>query len=189
MKIPCKKTCYDIIHQHSMMDHIIAHSKMVHNVVEMICRSIALRYPHINIELSKSAALLHDITKTRSFTTGEKHADTGGELLESLGFPETGHIIRQHVILDCYDDTADVNEAEIVNYSDKRVLHDRVVSLEERLDYIYEHYVTDKNIVKQFKLLREKTFELEDKLFTCIDLTPTDLEVLNHDGYRHSNSS
>jgi len=181
MKIPCKKTCYDIIRGHSMMDHIIAHSKMVHNVVDMICRHIALEYPHINIELSKSAALLHDITKTRSFTTGEMHAETGGELLETLGFPETGDIIRQHVILDCYDSTADVNEAEIVNYSDKRVLHDRVVSLEERLDYIFEHYVTDKKFFNRYKLLRKKTFELEDKLFASIDITPDDLEVLNHD--------
>lgn len=188
MKIPCKKTCYDIIQGHLMMDNIIAHSRMVHNVVEMICRHIAGKYPHINIELSKSAALLHDITKTRSFTTGEMHAETGGELLDSLGFPETGDIIRQHVILDCYDNNADVNEAEIVNYSDKRVLHDRVVSLEERLDYIYEHYVTDKKFIGQFKLLREKTFELEDKLFAEIDLTPDDLQVLNHETYRNSNS-
>lgn len=187
MKIPCKKTCYEIIRSHCMMDHIIAHSKMVHDVAEMLCRYLAVKHPNINSELSTSAALLHDITKTRSFATGEKHAETGGELLESLGFPETGDIIRQHVILDCYDSTADVNEAEIVNYSDKRVLHDRVVSLEERLDYIREHYVTDKKFIKQFKLLRDKTFELEDKLFTCIDLEPNDLQILNHDTNKKSN--
>ena len=187
MKIPCKKTCYDIITSHCMMDHIVAHSKMVHDVTEMICRYLVVKYPDLNIELSKSAALLHDITKTRSFSTGEKHSETGGELLESLGFPETGRIIRQHVILDCYDSTTAVNEAEIVNYSDKRVLHDRVVPLEERLNYIYEHYVTDQKFMKQFRELREKTFELEDKLFTRIDLNPDDLQALNNEPGRQSN--
>ncbi|MCF8044723.1 MAG: HDIG domain-containing protein [Desulfarculaceae bacterium] len=186
MKVPCKKTCYEIIRRHCMMDHIIAHSQMVRDVVEMMCRYLAPEYPHINIELCTNAALLHDITKTRSFTTGEKHSETGGELLNSLGFPETGDIIRQHVILDCYDSTADVNEAEIVNYSDKRVLHDRVVSLEKRMDYIREHYVTDNTFTRQFRLLREKTFALENKLFTSIDLDPDDLQVLNHDTHRNS---
>lgn len=187
MKIPCKKICYEMITRHCMPDHIIAHSEMVHNVTEMICRHIAEKYPDININLSISAALLHDITKTKSFTTGEKHSETGAELLDSLGYPETGDIIRQHVILDCYDRTSGVNEAEIVNYSDKRVLHNRVVPLEERLDYIFENYVTEKKYIKQYQLLREKTFELEDKLFRCIDLSPNDLQVLNHVTHRKSN--
>ncbi|MFO7753017.1 MAG: HDIG domain-containing protein [Desulfobacteraceae bacterium] len=164
-----------------MPEHIVAHSKMVHDVTEMICRHLAAKYPNISMELTTSAALLHDITKKRSFKTGEKHSETGGDLLAELGFPETGDIIRQHVILDCYDGTARINEAEIVNYSDKRVLHDRVVPLKERLDYIYRHYVTDKDLITQFRLLRKKTFELEEKLFTFIDISPEDLQVLNND--------
>ena len=127
MNIPDKKECLDIIDNNNMMEHIIRHSMMVRNVAGVLCSELIETFPELNLELTKSAALLHDITKTQSFKTGEKHSETGGKLIEELGFPETGDIIRQHVFLDDYNDTPPVIEAEIINYSDKRVLHDKVV--------------------------------------------------------------
>jgi len=88
----------------------------------------------------RAAALLHDITKTRSFQTLEDHAETGARLVADLGYPEVGRIIGQHVRLESYPPARTPSEAEIVNYADKRVLHDRIVSLDERMGYILKKY-------------------------------------------------
>ncbi len=178
MKIPDKKECLNIIHNNKMMDHIIKHSMMVRVVAGFLCSKLIKTFPALNIELAKSAGLLHDITKTQSFTTGEKHSDTGGKLIKKLGFPETGNIIRQHVFLDEYNTDSPVTEAEIINYSDKRVLHDKVVALDERLDYIYQNYVTNKEFINHFDFMKKNTYILEEKLFSYLDFQPNDLQQL-----------
>ncbi|MCK5312011.1 MAG: HDIG domain-containing protein [Desulfobacteraceae bacterium] len=178
MKIPDKKECFIIINDNKMMDHIIKHSMMVRSVASLLCSNLIKTFPELNIKLAKSAGLLHDITKTQSFTTGEKHSETGARLLAELGFPETGDIVRQHVFLDNYNTNPPVTEAEIINYSDKRVLHDSVVPLNERLDYIYKKYVTNKEFIKHFDSMEKNTYILEIKIFSYLDFRPNDLQKM-----------
>ena len=86
----------------AMMDHIKAHSVQVCRVATALVVSMADPPTLLDVELIQAAALLHDITKTRSFKTGEKHASTGAALLDALGYPEVGRIVGQHVQLDTY---------------------------------------------------------------------------------------
>jgi HD superfamily phosphodiesterase len=111
----------------------------------------------------RSAALLHDITKTRSFNTGEDHAFTGSEFLTDRGYPEVGELVRRHVVLDEYPALKVPGEAEILNYADKRVLHDEIVGLDKRLDYILERYATTPKHRERIYLLWEKTRHLENR--------------------------
>ena len=175
MNLPSDKECFRIIRDMEMMDHILDHSVMVSSVAAFLAKHLKPAYPALNVELVKKAALLHDVTKTRSFATGEIHSKTGGELLEDLGYPEIGNIIRQHVILDVRSDTAPVSEPEIVNYADKRVLHDHVVSLEERLAYIKVRYGSKPVFRNQIQKMWEDTLALELKLFKTFDFTPDEL--------------
>ena len=126
----------------------------------------------INRPLVRAAALLHDITKPRSFKTGENHAQTGGEYLTALGFPEVGHIVRQHVMLDHYFSDTAPNEAEVVNYADKRVLHDRLVSLDDRMTYILQRYARTAERRALLKQLWNQTRGLEQRLFSYLTFPP-----------------
>ena len=129
-------------------------------------------------DLVRASALLHDITKTRSLTTGEIHALTGAEFIDAMGYPDVAFIIGHHVILDEKFLSDTLAEVEIVNYADKRVLHDRVVSLQERLDYIlvrYAKYQEDRDRIAR-NWLRAK--ELEKKLFNFLPFSPNDLDSL-----------
>lgn len=175
MKIPTQKQCFELIRKMEMMDHIIDHSVMVSNVSVFLCRSLEKRYPDLDIELVTSAALLHDITKTRSFNTHEVHSETGGRMLDQMGYPEVGNIIRQHVLLDTYAPRSPVTMQEIVNYSDKRVLHDKVVSLNSRLEYIKTRYARSRDLKKRIAYMWKKTIDLENKLFDHLDITPDQL--------------
>ena len=177
MNIPSKEECFRLIRKMNMMDHIIDHSIMVSNVALCLCRFLGEKFP-LNIEAVRSAALLHDITKTRSFTTGEVHSETGGLLLEEMGYPEIGDIIRQHVMLDTWNQDTPVSEQEIVNYSDKRVLHDQVVSLEKRLEYIKVRYGSKPEFKDRIQLMWTKTVDLEQKLFKQLPFEPPQLSDL-----------
>lgn len=158
-----------------MMDHIIDHSVMVSNVAVSLGQHLRQSAPQLNIDLVRTAALLHDITKTRSFETGELHSETGGGLLAELGYPEIGEIIRQHVVLDTRRDQGPVSETEIVNYADKRVLHDRVVSLDQRLEYIRVRYASTPDFRKRLRQMWDDTLALEVKIFNRLGFAPEEL--------------
>jgi putative nucleotidyltransferase with HDIG domain len=175
MNIPTGKQCFQIIRTMGMMEHIVDHSIMVGNVTLCLCRHVKQTSPSLNVELATSAALLHDITKTRSLETGERHSDSGGELLSTLGYPEVGDIIRQHVILDCCEEDAPITEQEIVNYADKRVLHNRVVTLARRLEYIQDTYGSQHHLKDRIARMWHMTQVLENKLFRQIPFSPAQL--------------
>ena len=163
-----------------MMDHIVVHSMQVCRVATYLTDYLVGRHTHLNAKMIRSAALLHDITKTRSFNTGEDHALTGGQFLADRGYPEVGELVRQHVVLDEYSATKIPAEADILNYADKRVLHDEIVDLDRRLDYILARYATKAEQRERIYLLWEKTRHLENRIFSDLPFSPEDLtRILN----------
>ncbi len=163
-----------------MMDHIVLHSMQVCRVATYIADHLVGQHIHLNAKMVRSAALLHDITKTRSFDTGEDHATTGGQFLSDQGYPEVGNLVRQHVVLDEYNTTKIPAEADILNYADKRVLHDEIVDLDRRLDYILERYAKKAEDRERITLLWEKTKQLETRIFNKLTISPEDLNrILN----------
>jgi len=184
MKIPTKDQCYQMISEMKMMDHIVIHSLQVCRVATFLTEHLNKQHYRPNFDLIQSAALLHDITKTRSFETREDHALTGGKHLSDCGYPAIGDLIRQHVKLDTYSDAGTISEAEVLNYADKRVLHDEIVGLDRRMDYILERYAETPAHRERINVLWQKTKELEKKLFKDLSFAPDDLtSLVPHNGY------
>jgi hypothetical protein len=96
-------------------------------------------------------------------------------MLTEMGYPEVGRIIGQHVRLERYFASPVPDEAEIVNYADKRVLHDRIVPLAERMQYIVERYGLSPERKSALLLLWEKSEALERRLFAGLSIAPEDL--------------
>jgi putative nucleotidyltransferase with HDIG domain len=172
LRIPRKEQCLHLLSRIEMPDHIQDHSKLVCQVALVLTDGLIAAGIDVNRQLVLASALLHDITKPRSFKTGENHAQTGGQYLTELGYPEVGEIVRQHVMLDHYFAAATPGEAEVVNYADKRVLHDKVVPLDERMVYILHRYAKTKARQELLKQLWEQTRQLEQHLFTHLSFTP-----------------
>jgi putative nucleotidyltransferase with HDIG domain len=168
--------CYRLIREMAMPDHIICHSLQVCRVALLLVRELAGQGISLNGPLVQAGALLHDITKSRSFKTGERHTDSGHELLVNLGHPEVGDIIRQHVTLDTYSENGALAEANIVNYADKRVLHDRITSLDERMGYILSRYGTTTEYRTRLRWLWNVSTEQEKKIFTGLSFSPFQIE-------------
>ncbi len=175
MKIPSKNECFRLIAEMETMDHIARHSFKVCQAALFITDKLMSEHILLNRDLIEASARLHDITKTRSIKTGERHAESGAKLLTDLGYSEVGDIIRQHVRIDIYSFSAPISEAEVVNYADKRVLHEDVVSLEKRMNYILERYGKTPESREYIMFNWKQTQELEQKLFRKLDFLPEDL--------------
>ncbi len=177
MNIPSIKKCYQLQHEMGMLDNIVVHCRQVCRVALTLVNHSNGPNSHIDKRLIVAAALLHDITKTRSFKTKEDHAQTGEQYLEEHGYPEVGWIVGRHVRLASYQNSGRHDAAEIINYADKRVLHDQVVSLDRRMQYIVERYGTEPEQKKRIQWLWQQTRELEERLFRHIVFRPHELET------------
>ncbi len=184
MQIPTETECYRLMCEMKMLDHIVLHSMQVCRVASWLAKELDGQPKRLNPDLIRAAALLHDITKTRSFKTQENHAQTGGQFLAERGYLEIGEIVRQHVRLDQYSVPIVLGEAEIINYADKRVLHDRVVSLEQRQDYILERYGKIPEHRERIRWLWQKTIEIENVMFSELPAVPEDLNQILNSGDR-----
>jgi putative nucleotidyltransferase with HDIG domain len=178
MNMLSKNECLQLMCDMRMPAHIVAHSIQVYRVATCLTDHFTSKGNHLDGQLIQAAALLHDITKSRSFNTAENHALTGGQACADLGYPEIGDLVRQHVRLDDYSNPKAISEAVIVNYADKRVLHDRIVSLDERMRYIQERYGTQPQHKHRIRLLWGKTQVLEKQIFKQLPFLPENL-------YRH----
>jgi putative nucleotidyltransferase with HDIG domain len=186
MRIPSRQTCLELICEYEMLEHIVAHSLQVCRVALYLVDRLSEQGITLDRKMVEAAALLHDITKTRSFQTGEMHTETGAALLRERGYFEVGEIVRQHVRLDSYFQAEIPDEAEIVNYADKRVLHDKIVPMSDRMDYILEKYGQRADLGNRLEWLWEKSEEVERRIFSslpfgpealCENATPGDMET------------
>lgn len=174
IRIPSAEECRRLAAGMGMMEHIAAHSRQVCRVALLIADH--LKRDGLDRELIRAAALLHDITKTRSLETSEDHAETGERLLAELGYPEVGRIVGQHVHLEDHGASAMMlTEAGIVNYSDKRVLHEEIVPLGERMGYILNKYGRTPERKRELLLLWKKTEIFEKLLFDRLPFAPGDI--------------
>lgn len=175
MRIPTREECDRLIREMAMMEHIVSHSRLVCRVALLLTDHLLARRSDLNRELVRASALLHDITKTRSFDTRENHAQTGESYLREQGYPEVGEIVGQHVCLEQFNPGGPFTEAEIVNYADKRVLHDRVAPLDDRMSYIRDRYCKTADHRARLRDLWEETRVLEQKIFSWLPFGPEDL--------------
>jgi len=140
-RVPSETECRALIEEHGMLPNIVAHSEAVMRVAAAIVDDL-IDPDDVERPLVVAAALMHDITKTRALETKERHDESGGALARSLGMERIAEIIEQHVFLKDFDPEGPLLAKEIVYYADKRVMHDTVVSLDERVEDLVVRYGT-----------------------------------------------
>lgn len=170
-RIPSMEICHDLMARYAMLPNIAAHSILVMDVALAITDNVRSGVA-VNRELVIAASLLHDITKTRSLKTKERHAFTGGRLLRELGYAPVAEVVEQHVQIGDIDLQGALEEREIVYYADKRVMHDRIVTIEERLHDLVDRYGVTPEISRMILDNRELVLAIERKIagFMKVDL-------------------
>ncbi len=177
--IPSVEQCLRLMDDYRMPEHIRAHSIMVTKVARVISHSLNARGARLSLDKITAGALLHDIGKHQALEYGGDHVKIGQRICLERGMPEIAEIVEQHVILKPETFDAPFSEIQVIYYSDKRVNHHRVVSLEERLEYILDRYGTKgPDISEAIKKNFEVCKELEQRIFEVLEFEPSELAVL-----------
>jgi uncharacterized protein len=176
--IPTREECLRLMGEYGMLENITSHSLAVARVALFLSAELNKRGQKLDLRLVEAASLLHDLTKTECLKTKEDHAVTGSLLLKRIGYDRVGEIVARHIWLGKAVDPSCVCEEEIVNYADKRVMHDRIVSLEERFRDLKERYGKLGRAEDYLEPLRDETFGIENKIFLILQIHPKDLPLL-----------
>ena len=170
-RIPSREECDKLMVRYSMRPHIVAHSIQVMHVSLAITDNLKNGVA-VNRDLIIAAALLHDITKTRSLKTKERHDISGGELLRKMGFKSIAEIVEQHVVLQNLNPQGRLEEREIIYYADKRVMHDKIVTIEERVHDLLQRYGNTEQIERLIHQNKKLVLAVGNKIagFMKIDI-------------------
>ena len=182
--IPSRKTCLELIDSYGMLDNIRQHSFVVARVAETILQNLNLSFDKDILppdrDLVLAGALLHDIAKTKCLDGSCRHAEEGEQICIDHGFPDVGTIVGEHVILKSFTPEnyrrGYFGAREIVYYSDKRVTHTTIVSLEDRLKYIVDRYGDGSNYIEdRIRENFQQCLDLEKYLFSFLPFAPEDI--------------
>jgi len=176
--IPSREECLAIMDQYHMPAHIKAHSLVVEKIAGLIGRGLQNAGIDLSLEKITAGALLHDIAKGLCFDSAEDHAHKGAEICRINHFEEICIIVDKHISLYDHDLNGAIAEVEIVYYADKRVNHDIIVSLEERMNYLFKRYAKKDSKLEEliranFKLCKD----VEDKLFAFLPFNPEEVAL------------
>ena len=141
MNLPTRRECIALLKKHGTPGHIIAHSIVTEKVCVHLGKKLKAQGIKINLQLLSRAGLLHDIAKFKTLHKDVKHGIEGERILNELGFREIARITKNHGLGRIFAEGALQNwEDKIVYYADKRVTHDKIVSLDERFEYLRKRY-------------------------------------------------
>ena len=168
--------------RYRMLENIKVHSIVVAKVAHLIARGLRDAGLDISIEKATAGALIHDIGKTGSLNSSEDHSETGRRVCLENDLHEIADIVGEHIILKNYNQNGKFSEKEIVYYADKRVNHDRIVGLEERLAYIIGRYGKNQaELCRAIAMNFELCKKVEKKLFGKLKFSPESLRDLAND--------
>ncbi|MDX9788788.1 MAG: NTP transferase domain-containing protein [Desulfobacterales bacterium] len=134
---------------------IKAHCRAVAVVAQRLAEALNAAGIFIDGELVHTAALLHDIARTR-----KDHAEAGAQLLETHGFNRLSPIVRAHMDLNGPAGQP-IDETQVVYLADKLVAGDQRVDLEKRFARKLEKYGLDPFAVSQIARRRENARRIQ----------------------------
>ncbi|MEW6140749.1 MAG: HD domain-containing protein [Thermodesulfobacteriota bacterium] len=176
--IPNEQDCFSLLQKYNTPDHIVAHSAKVWEVGRVLAEGLLRCNYRVDMDLIRASCLLHDIGKYPCILEGRGAHDVRGEqILQEEGYPSVARIVVQHVVLRSGRE-APVGEEHVVYYSDKRVVHDELVSVEDRFIYLFATYGRMANAEKFLERMKGETLRLEQAIFALLDFRPEDLPGL-----------
>jgi len=166
-----------LLKKHNTPENVCQHSLRVCQVALFIVQKLIKKEKQINLYEVQAGALLHDICKIQGIHEKKDHAVLGSALMEKLEYYSVAEIIRQHVVLQNPNEF--LTPAAVVNYADKRVKHNEIVSLKERFDDIIVRYGKTHDLKIKMHYLFLNIKEIEFNLFNIIETDPNEVNNLN----------
>ncbi|MFH1985193.1 MAG: DVU_1551 family NTP transferase [Pseudomonadota bacterium] len=148
--LPNENECRALMDEIQALPPAVArHCQAVADVARLLSAAVSAAGSDIDIELVRTAALLHDIARVE-----KDHAAAGARLLKAHGFLRLAPLVATHMDLEVAADQP-VDEAQIVYLADKLVAGDQRVDLEQRFARKMEKYGRDPDAISGIERRRE----------------------------------
>lgn len=164
---PGEADCRQLLRKYQVPDNIIQHSLAVKQAAVELADRLQDNGVAVDKQLVASSALLHDIAKHICLNQeeDERHPERGAEILKEEGYDQIAEIVVKHGLDSILNAGLDSWEEKVVYYVDKRVEGDKVVRLEQRLDYLRERYPDSRELINRAEpLIKELEEELKNKI-------------------------
>ncbi len=166
--------------------HVQKHIFAVTKVADHFAAQLAKNNVPLNAELVHTGAMLHDFVRVCNFKNfdarcffeiltphklgiwkklaanfnDKHHADVGADILEKKGFIATADLVRNHNTASALKQLT--LEEKCVLLADRHVLHDTVVSLDERMQDGKTRHRHDKDV--QYQTIRKKIYAIDAEI-------------------------
>ncbi|WP_457571402.1 HD domain-containing protein [Desulfovulcanus sp.] len=142
--VPNQEECEKLWAKFNMPGHIREHSYLVGLIARCIARWAQEKGWSINVDAVYAAGLLHDLGKAYCIKHGGAHSQLGGSLvMEHTGNPAIAQGVMHHVFWPGEINIKQFFLPLVIIYSDKRVKHTKIVSIEERFEDLFQRYGTN----------------------------------------------
>jgi len=164
---------------YEMLENIRRHSLVVEKVASLITHGLIETGVPLSVKKVAAGALMHDIAKTICLRDGGDHAALGEYICLKNQLREIADLVGEHIRLKHFDPNGAILEKEIIYYADKRVNHDQIVTIEERLQDLFLRYgqgnvALEKRMEENFLICKK----VEQKLFASLPFGPNDIADL-----------
>ncbi len=167
----------ELLHCLNVPQKGLDHAKAVASIAREFAKAYAAQsvHPHIDIELTTSGALLHDMCKQ-----DPKHEQAAGKALRQMGFPALAPLIEEHN--DCsLDASKAVSAKELIYLADKYVFGKDFVPLTQRFEQKLQQYghIPEASLAINARMNRAKAMEARVRLEINIEPANIAKEVLS----------
>ncbi|WP_428558419.1 MAG: HDIG domain-containing metalloprotein [Solidesulfovibrio sp. DCME] len=139
--VPSEAQCRMLWDAYGMLPNIREHSELVACVATALAEAGRAAGLPVVVAAVRAAALLHDLAKTYTIRHGGNHCQLGGAWVQALtGNPALSQGVVCHVSWPGAIDLRAHFLPLVLIYSDKRVKHNRIVTLETRFDDLLVRY-------------------------------------------------
>jgi putative nucleotidyltransferase with HDIG domain len=212
--LPTRKVCLALLAEYHVPQHIVSHSKAVAKLAVFLAQRLNENGSTVDIELLEKACLLHDLLRVNDFKESDyknfernlpegkkekwrqvrakykqsNHEQAAYEILKKK-YPALVLTIRRHRYMALLDekDKPESWEEKLLYYADKRVMHDRIVPLKERLSEGHKRNVYLHGSAEQSKINTVKVdpliYEMEKEIFEKLGLDPVEVTEELIDSY------
>jgi uncharacterized protein len=144
-----ERDCILLLEKYRVPENIVRHVRQVSRVAVFLGRRMKRKGIPVNVDLVRSGALLHDIGKLQSIHEGKKESDVSKAILDKEKLPKEALIAYRHMLSQVIELKPKqwTMEEKIVYYADKRVKHDHIVPLNERILDLMDRYPPGKKTI------------------------------------------
>lgn len=176
--LPTRRQCFNIFKKLQVPAHIVRHCLATAKLAVFLAQRLNEKGILVDINLVDRACLLHDIFRICESKNSEAHEDAAYNLLKGK-YPALALAVKKHRYqsLLCEKERPITWEEKLVYYADKRVMHDKIVSLKERLEEAHKRNAPRPKAQDKIDTAKidRLIYKLEEEIFDKAGMDP--LEV------------